>query len=215
MWNEERVELCVKLWGQGYSASQVANRLGGVTRNAVIGKLHRLGKAGTAPRSRGGVTKHRQHPAKMFSFGSAAKAWTFNDIDALREMWAQNVELVDIATRLGRSKAAVATRARDLALPSRKFVAKAQVLMPLPPEPKRPAKLISFEDLTDKTCRFIYGDPGGKDWGFCTCEKLPGSSYCPGHHGKLTAGPVPRRRHLHPVGAMSKKITSVAFEEAL
>ena len=42
MWTEERVELLKKLWAEGLSASQVAKQLGGVTRNAVIGKAHRL-----------------------------------------------------------------------------------------------------------------------------------------------------------------------------
>ena len=42
-WNDERVELLKKLWSEGLSASQIAGRLGGVTRNAVIGKVHRLG----------------------------------------------------------------------------------------------------------------------------------------------------------------------------
>ena len=45
MWTEERIALLQKLWGQGYSASQIANQLqGGLTRNAVIGKIHRLGR---------------------------------------------------------------------------------------------------------------------------------------------------------------------------
>lgn len=48
-WTEERVELLGKLWGDGLSASQIAGVLGGgVTRNAVIGKVHRLGLAGRA-----------------------------------------------------------------------------------------------------------------------------------------------------------------------
>jgi GcrA cell cycle regulator len=47
-WNEERVETLKKLWGEGFSASQIAAQLGGVTRNAVIGKVHRLGLAGRA-----------------------------------------------------------------------------------------------------------------------------------------------------------------------
>ena len=46
-WSDERVELLGKLWGEGLSASQIAAVLGGgVTRNAVIGKVHRLGLAG-------------------------------------------------------------------------------------------------------------------------------------------------------------------------
>ena len=42
-WTDERVEQLKKLWSEGLSASQIANRLGDVTRNAVIGKVHRLG----------------------------------------------------------------------------------------------------------------------------------------------------------------------------
>src|SRR6056297_1234668 len=42
-WNDERVDLLKKMWGEGQSASQIARELGGVTRNAVIGKVHRLG----------------------------------------------------------------------------------------------------------------------------------------------------------------------------
>jgi GcrA cell cycle regulator len=62
-WTDERVETLKKLWSEGLSASQIANRLGSVTRNAVIGKVHRLGLSGRAttvrtrssnrPRSRG------------------------------------------------------------------------------------------------------------------------------------------------------------------
>jgi GcrA cell cycle regulator len=51
-WNEERVALLRKLWAEGLSASQIAKQLGGVTRNAVIGKVHRLGLAGRATPSR-------------------------------------------------------------------------------------------------------------------------------------------------------------------
>ena len=47
-WTEERVELLKKLWADGLSASQIAAQLGGVTRNAVIGKVHRLSLSGRA-----------------------------------------------------------------------------------------------------------------------------------------------------------------------
>jgi len=47
-WTEERVALLKKLWLEGLSASQIAKQLGGVTRNAVIGKVHRLGLSGRA-----------------------------------------------------------------------------------------------------------------------------------------------------------------------
>jgi GcrA cell cycle regulator len=67
-WTDERVELLKKLWTDGLSASQIAAELGGITRNAVIGKVHRLGLSGrakspssTAPRPR----KARAHPHMM------------------------------------------------------------------------------------------------------------------------------------------------------
>jgi len=45
-WTDERVEVLKKLWSDGLSASQIAKQLGGVTRNAVIGKVHRqIGRA--------------------------------------------------------------------------------------------------------------------------------------------------------------------------
>ena len=60
-WTDDRVEILTKLWGEGLSASQIARELGDVTRNAVIGKVHRLGLAGraspTRPKSR---VRHRE-----------------------------------------------------------------------------------------------------------------------------------------------------------
>ena len=50
-WTDERVELLKKMWGDGQSASQIAKELGGVTRNAVIGKVHRLGLSNRATTS--------------------------------------------------------------------------------------------------------------------------------------------------------------------
>lgn len=47
-WTDDRVELLKQLWADGLSASQIANKMGGVTRNAVIGKVHRLGLSGRA-----------------------------------------------------------------------------------------------------------------------------------------------------------------------
>jgi len=47
-WTDERVELLKKLWADGLSASQIAAELGSITRNAVIGKVHRLGLSGRA-----------------------------------------------------------------------------------------------------------------------------------------------------------------------
>lgn len=56
-WTDERVEQLKQMWIDGLSASQIAGRLGGVTRNAVIGKVHRLGLSGRGAPTR--VTRRR------------------------------------------------------------------------------------------------------------------------------------------------------------
>jgi GcrA cell cycle regulator len=65
-WTDERVETLKKLWLDGHSASQIAKQLGqGVTRNAVIGKVHRLGLSGRAAPSK---------PARPATFRAARPA---------------------------------------------------------------------------------------------------------------------------------------------
>jgi GcrA cell cycle regulator len=71
-WTDDRVEQLKQLWGEGLSASQIASRMGGVTRNAVIGKVHRLGLAGratpAAPKPK--VLSHEvELPVRAASFG--------------------------------------------------------------------------------------------------------------------------------------------------
>ena len=63
-WTDERIELLTKLWAEGHSASQIAGRLGGVTRNAVIGKVHRLGLPGRTTTSRAKTPRTRRRPAQ-------------------------------------------------------------------------------------------------------------------------------------------------------
>lgn len=58
-WTDERVELLKELWGKGLSASQIAVQLGGVSRNAVIGKAHRLGLESRPSPIRGSGTGSR------------------------------------------------------------------------------------------------------------------------------------------------------------
>lgn len=70
-WTDERVELLKKLWAEGLTGSQVAKQLGGVSRNSVIGKLHRIGLAGRAQASEPRKTKTAartvvRHQAKVF-----------------------------------------------------------------------------------------------------------------------------------------------------
>ena len=59
-WTDERVELLKKLWSDGLSASQIAAELGGITRNAVIGKVHRLGLSGRAKSASAAAPRQRK-----------------------------------------------------------------------------------------------------------------------------------------------------------
>ncbi|MBX6426210.1 MAG: GcrA cell cycle regulator [Variibacter sp.] len=80
-WTEERVELLKKLWAEGLSASQIAAELGGITRNAVIGKVHRLGLSGRAKAPSASVPRQRKpraaaafRPARPATRGNTALA---------------------------------------------------------------------------------------------------------------------------------------------
>jgi GcrA cell cycle regulator len=58
-WTDDRIEALTQLWRDGRSAAAIARLLGGTTRNAVIGKIHRLGLAGRAAPSRPGAGRPR------------------------------------------------------------------------------------------------------------------------------------------------------------
>jgi GcrA cell cycle regulator len=83
-WTDERVETLKKLWGDGLSASQIAAELGGITRNAVIGKVHRLGLSGrakspasAAPRPRKPRSQHIMRVSRPAMRGNTALAQAF------------------------------------------------------------------------------------------------------------------------------------------
>ncbi len=84
-WTDDRVELLKKLWEGGLSCSQIAAELGSVTRNAVIGKIHRLGLSGrvkspssAAPRQRKArPAQHMMRVSRPVSRGNTALAHAF------------------------------------------------------------------------------------------------------------------------------------------
>jgi GcrA cell cycle regulator len=86
-WTDERVELLKKLWSEGLSASQIAGRLGTVTRNAVIGKVHRLGLSGRATTSR--MKSHRPRPRQNAAKRLAKPRFTNVGNTALRQLYQQ------------------------------------------------------------------------------------------------------------------------------
>src|SRR3954454_13736556 len=102
-WTDERVEMLKKLWADGLSASQIAAELGGITRNAVIGKVHRLGLSGrakspssAAPRPRKARPhQHMMRVSRPAVRGNTALAHAY-DLDAQAEP-----ELVDNVVPMG------------------------------------------------------------------------------------------------------------------
>lgn len=69
-WTDERVELLKKLWSDGLSASQIAGEIGNVTRNAVIGKVHRLGLSGRG-KAKAASTPRAKKPSRTPSAPSS------------------------------------------------------------------------------------------------------------------------------------------------
>ena len=105
-WSDDRVEQLKKLWEAGLSASQIAAELGNVTRNAVIGKVHRLGLSGRAKTPSSAAPRPRKvRPAQQMmrvsrpvSRGNTALAHAY-DLDAEPEP-----ELVDNVVPMGQRR---------------------------------------------------------------------------------------------------------------
>ena len=179
-WTDERVEILKKMWGEGQSASVIAKELGGVTRNAVIGKVHRLGLSNrvTATTAKAAAKgKPKVEPKAQ----PAAPATSRKAVSAL-----ENVRITPPAVR--------------------KIIPAGQ---PLPPQPsaneispealakvseiEKTAKRISLMELTEKTCKWPVGDPATEDFWFCGLSVKVGKPYCEAHVG-VAFQPMSSRR---------------------
>ncbi|MCA8882553.1 MAG: GcrA cell cycle regulator [Rhodobacteraceae bacterium] len=187
-WTEERVETLKRMWADGQSASQIAKELGGVTRNAVIGKVHRLGlsnrTAGTAP------AKPAVEPAPAPAAAKPAPAPT-----------------PPPASPPEKPAAVPASVAAPKPVPARKAIIPAG--QPLPPQPsaneispealasqrevEKKAKRLSLMELTERTCKWPIGDPATPDFWFCGLPVEQGKPYCEAHVG-VAFQPMSSRR---------------------
>ncbi|WP_353471255.1 GcrA family cell cycle regulator [Salipiger sp. H15] len=195
-WTDERVELLKKMWAEGQSASQIAKELGGVTRNAVIGKVHRLGLSnrtapagGAAPAAPAAPVKEAKPAAKEAKAKPAPKAEPAATPEPVRE-----------------AATSVETRPAPLG-PSRKPIVPAG--QPLPPQPsaneispealakvseiEKKAKKLTLMDLTERTCKWPVGDPATEDFWFCGLPVQQGKPYCEAHVG-VAFQPMSSRR---------------------
>lgn len=190
-WTDERVELLKKMWTDGQSASQIAKELGGVTRNAVIGKVHRLGLSN---RNGGGGSGGQSAEAKPEPAAETPKAATPTKPTPAPE------------------PAAAAAPEPEVEAPQPVSPARRQIIpagQPLPPQPsaneispealasvreveKRALKLTLME-LTERTCKWPIGDPATDDFWFCGLPVQQGKPYCEAHVG-VAFQPMSSRR---------------------
>ena len=194
-WTDERVETLKRMWNEGQSASQIAKELGGVTRNAVIGKVHRLGLSN---RVGGGHDDEEATPAP-------APAAAAKPEPAPRPDPAPRVEAARPAAAATAAPAAPASNVTPL--PVRKAIIPAG--QPLPPQPslneispealasvrevEKRAKRLTLMELTERTCKWPIGDPATDDFWFCGLPSLPGKPYCEAHVG-VAFQPMSARR---------------------
>ncbi|WP_417249362.1 GcrA family cell cycle regulator [Celeribacter sp.] len=191
-WTDERVEVLKKMWGEGQSASQIAKELGGVTRNAVIGKVHRLGLSNRA--GSGGNAKAAAPAAK-----AKAKAKPAAPAAAKPKAKAKPAE--------PKVEAAPEATPKPAMSPARRAIIPAG--QPLPPQPstneipaealakvsevEKKAKKLTVMQLTEKTCKWPVGDPATDDFWFCGLPSQPGKPYCEAHVG-VAFQPMSSRR---------------------
>jgi GcrA cell cycle regulator len=165
-WTDERIEILKKLWADGLSASQIATELGGVTRNAVIGKVHRLGLSGrakgsasTVPRVRKPVTRSspartiQQHTTSYATRGNAALKPIMMTETALVALQDQRVEEVVVAM----------------------------------------SRRISIMELRDGVCKWPLGDPMSADFVYCGADSEKTAVYCT-CHSRMAYQPTQDRR---------------------
>ncbi|WP_111734977.1 GcrA family cell cycle regulator [Roseovarius amoyensis] len=192
-WSDERVEKLKKMWGEGQSASQIAKELGGVTRNAVIGKVHRLGlsnRSGTGGNAAAAESKGNAKPAAKAQ--SKAKP-------AAKPAPEPAAKTADTADAPAKPAPAPVGRGRTI-VPAGQ---------PLPPQPsaneidpaalakvsevEKKAKRLSLMELTERTCKWPVGDPATDDFWFCGLPVQSGKPYCEAHVG-VAFQPMSSRR---------------------
>lgn len=177
-WTDERVDLLRKLWGEGLSASQIAAQLGGVSRNAVIGKVHRLKLS-----SRGRATAAPARPKKA---PSASTTVTAAAATATKSVTRAATSTRPVTVSVGATALQVQFDAEPVA---RQYLRPQQdVVVPI----SRRLKLVQ---LSERTCKWPNGDPLSEDFNFCGNECAETGPYC-GYHSRIAYQPAAeRRRH--------------------
>ncbi len=198
-WTDERIETLKKMWDQGLTATQIAEELGGVSRNAVIGKAHRLGlparpspvrpnepKAEPAPRAAAPAAPAAAAPApKAEAEPTAPRAPAEPKPDVVPGPTMRSVGPGGFLRQNPGEQSAPIQPA-----PPRRLV------------PAKPSDAIagktSLLDLNDRICKWPLGHPGEPDFHFCGDKVNPGFPYCVAHCGHAYQAQLPRRDRRPP-----------------
>ncbi|WP_274427217.1 GcrA family cell cycle regulator [Chelativorans sp. YIM 93263] len=167
-WTDERVDLLKKLWAEGLSASQIAAQLGGVSRNAVIGKVHRLK---LSSRGRATSSAPRQKKPTAGSSGSTAAKKTSRSTRT-------------VTASVGATALKVEFEEEAVVYQDRRPVQ--DVVVPI-------SRNLELVQLTERTCKWPNGDPLSEDFSFCGSDTGDSGPYCT-YHSKLAYQPVSERR---------------------
>ena len=179
-WSDERVAILKKMWLDGNSASEIAKELGNITRNAVIGKVHRLGLSNrdtNTSRAGSGVNKavksvKRGRPPKVNK--EPKKRGRPQKIKESRDFPEATVDKLKSVPATGASKRSNDSKLEivsDLSEETLKNLHKMEMK----------SKKISLMDLTERTCKWPIGDPATDAFWFCGHEAEPGKPYCKTH----------------------------------
>ena len=207
-WTDERIEKLTKMWEGGATASQIAEELGGVSRNAVIGKAHRLGlKARPSP-----VKPNEKEAAAPAPKAAKAETPPRPALAARQAAPARAAAAAPSAAPAGGTTPAPAPTPgpRIVSVGPGGFLRQGpgDQQAPIPPAPPRrlvPAKpsaemteKTSLLELNDRICRWPMGHPGEADFHFCGEKVNPGFPYCVPHCGRAYQAQLPRGHRRPP-----------------
>jgi GcrA cell cycle regulator len=199
-WTDERIDQLKQMWQAGHTASQIAETLGGVSRNAVIGKAHRLGLQSRPSPVKAGEAESEPAP-KPVAAEKPAPAPSAPPAPA---------EPRPIASAEPRpaTPPADAPVVRSIGPGGFQRQNPHEQQSPIPPAPPRrlvPAKpspeiadKTSLLDLNDRICKWPLGHPGEPDFHFCGNPVNPGFPYCLEHCSVAYQAQLPRRDRRPP-----------------
>src|SRR4051812_11239625 len=207
-WTEERIERLKKMWHDGATASQIADELGGVSRNAVIGKAHRLGLEQRPSPVKPGEEKEVKKPAAAAPAPAAPKAPPRTEAPKTEAPASEAAPEAAIPQPAPKRPTAQEMQYRSIGPGGFIRQGPGEQQAPIPPAPPRrlvPAKpspevadKTSLLDLNDRICKWPMGHPGEPDFHFCGQQANPGFPYCVEHCGVAYQAQLPRRDRRPP-----------------